>query len=117
MTREPVSDVFVPCLLWRCIQCGLMLDWLILRNRQAMKEAGVEMAKFLSDESKLRWLESMRRTKAANKQRGSVGQESIPEVRRGKWQTIDAMAAIDLTLEQLARCQVTLERAKEILSR
>lgn len=40
MVREPVLDFFEACTLWRCIQCGLRLDWLMLKNRQAGHDGG-----------------------------------------------------------------------------
>ncbi|BFU90136.1 MAG: hypothetical protein NTAFB01_13230 [Nitrospira sp.] len=124
MTDERVSDRFDPCRLWRCIQCGLMLDWLILKNREACKAAGVDMPKFMSEEHRQKWLESVRRTKMVKAHQGALltmlkpsTPASVP-IREGT-EPLDAniLAAIDQSLEQLARDRAALERAKEILSR
>lgn len=125
MAREPVSDVFEPCVLWRCLLCGLMLDWLTLKNRHASHARGVEMPKFLSEEHRQRWVEAVRRTKAAKKQQAGATQlpalvkpaALVPHVQRTVARGADVLAVIDQTLAMLAQDRAVLERAKEILSR
>lgn len=125
MTRERVSDLFDPCVLWRCIQCGLMVDWLVLRNRQASKERGADMPKFQSEEHRRKWIDSVRRAKRAKQQPiGTVELPipvepvaTVPEAGRATVRRVDVLAAIERSLEDLARERAALEQAKELLSR
>lgn len=67
MVEETVSDFFKPFTLYRCLECGCQVDWLTYQNRQACRARGVEMPKFLSEESKREWVAKVKASKAAKK--------------------------------------------------
>lgn len=132
--REPVSDFFVPFALYRCLLCGARLDAATYRNRIASKEAGVDMPKFMSEEHRQRWVESVRRAKQAKKQQhagtanlpvpmrpaalASLSRSGpAPHGQRPASLGVDLLAVIDQTLAMLEQDRAVLERAKEILSR
>lgn len=122
MAREPVRDLFDPCVLWRCIHCGLMLDWLTLRNRRASQEKGADVPNFQSEDHRRKWVESVRRGKAAKRLQAAAaplpvaGKPGASLPATADWQG-HTMAAIERALEQVSRDRAALERAKEILSR
>lgn len=76
MIAETVYDFFVPFEVYRCLQCGCQVDWLTYQNRQACRARGVEMPKFLSEESKRAWVAKVKASKAAKK--GKAENEPIP---------------------------------------
>jgi len=69
MVEETVSDFFRPFTVYRCLQCGCQVDWLTYQNRQVSRATGVEMPKFLSEESKRAWVAKVKASKAAKKRK------------------------------------------------
>lgn len=76
MIEQTVSDFFVPFTVYRCLQCGCQVDWLMHHNRQVSRARGVEMPKFLSEESKRAWVAKVKASKAAKK--GKAENEPTP---------------------------------------
>jgi len=64
MVIERVEDLWSSCQLARCIQCGTVTDWLIAKHRQESLAKGVEMPKFLSEESKREWVKKVQAQRA-----------------------------------------------------
>jgi len=64
MVYENVVDFFSPKNMARCLNCGLSTDWQIHANRQLIREKGVEMPKFLSEEDKQEWIRKVQATRA-----------------------------------------------------
>jgi len=69
MVAETVYDFFVPCNVYRCLQCGCVLDWLTYQNRQASKAKGVDMPKFQSEEHRAKWIASQKAARAAKRKK------------------------------------------------
>lgn len=130
MVEERVRDYYRPFTVWRCVGCGAMIDWQVYQNRLTSKAKGVVMPKFQSEESKAKWVEAVRRTKAAKKKRGNdalaheedgsavpvvTTVDASPEPARAP--LVLALLCLDRAIESLARDRMTLERVKEILSR
>mgnify|MGYP003552974520 FL=1 len=113
--------------------CGAVLDTQIYRNRLASQAKGIEMPKFLSEESKAAWVEKVRRSKAAKKQRENIAlqqdedDENLPVVTEAFSETalpvVDhprrptSVASLEQIGEEMRRDVAVLERAVEILSR
>ena len=129
---ERIIDYFVPATMLRCLVCGWVGDRRVVANREASRANGVSVPKFLSEESKARWIESVRRSKAAKRQQQN---EDLQQDKEGdnlplsvKSQTKDvevhvsrngSMLVQDLqvVLEERRKDVAVLERAIEILSR
>ena len=82
MVEEAVSDYFKPFTVYRCLQCGCQVDWLTYQNRQVSRARGVEMPRFLSEESKRAWVAKVKASKAATK--GKAENEPIPT-----WESVE----------------------------
>jgi hypothetical protein len=67
MVEERTRDYFKPCSLWRCLNCGAILDRTIYQHRVACKAEGVEMPKFLSEEHRAKWIAAQKRSREAKR--------------------------------------------------
>lgn len=56
MVEEPAYDYWEYCTLYRCLQCGLQIDWRTYLNRLASREQGADVPKFASEAHKEEWL-------------------------------------------------------------
>lgn len=131
MVEERITDYYRPFTVLRYLSCGAMIDWQVYQNRLASKAKGVEMPKFQSEESRAKWIEAVRRTKAAKKKRENVplahtdDGTAVPVVTEVDASPEPPAAAVhavvlqclDRAIEGLARDREALERVKSILSR
>lgn len=133
LVEERIVDFFITCTVWRCLTCGAVLDAQTYRNRLASQAKGIEMPKFLSEESKQQWVESVRRSKAAKKQRQNealqqdedgdnlpivVEPDAVPaDAARARHRRTAVIDHLNLAICALEKDRAVLEQAKEILSR
>lgn len=80
MVEERTRDYFTPRSLWRCLNCGAILDRTIYQHRVACKAEGVEMPKFLSEESKRDWVKKVQAARARTMAARKKGNEPIVTV-------------------------------------
>jgi hypothetical protein len=100
MIEETVYDFFKPFTLYRCLQCGCQVDWLTYQNRQVSRARGVEMPKFLSEESKRAWVAKVKASKAARKRKAENEPISIDEPFEAFASLPDDRQALDVATSQ-----------------
>lgn len=124
MVEEPAYDFFERCTLYRCLQCGLRIDWRTYLNRLASREQGADVPKFASEAHKEEWLAKCRATREANKRKQANEEIELDEDgERFAVAVIDDAAGVmspamtSAGPSILAAIDQALERARVILSR